>query len=42
MLRQAFKTELVIRRKDLLAMFMDSLEDQFENADFTEEAEEEG
>lgn len=41
-LRQAFKTELVIRRKDLMAMFMDSLEDQFEDADFTEEAEEEG
>jgi len=41
-LRQAFKTELVIKRKDLLAMFMDSLEDQFNEADFTEEAEEEG
>ena len=41
-LRQAFKTELVIKRKDLLAMFMDSLEDQFNEADFSEEAEEEG
>ncbi|MGN1381681.1 MAG: Wadjet anti-phage system protein JetA family protein [Eubacterium sp.] len=42
MLRQAFKTELVIRRKDLTAMLMDSLEDLFDEADFTEEAEEEG
>ena len=37
-LRQAFKTELVIRREDLIAMLMDSLEEDFENADFSEEA----
>ncbi len=37
-LRQAFKTELVIRREDLIVMLMDSLEEDFANADFSEEA----
>ena len=41
LLRQAFKTELVIRREELIAMLMDSLEEDFENADFSEEAAEE-
>ena len=41
-LRQAFKSELVIRREDLLAMLMDSLDADIEEADFTEEAAEEG
>lgn len=40
-LRQAFKTELVIRREDLIVMLMDSLEEAFETADFSEEAAEE-
>ena len=40
-LRQAFKTELVIRREDLVVMLMDSLEEDFANADFSEEAAEE-
>ena len=40
-LRQAFKTELVIRREDLIVMLMDSLEEDFVNADFSEEAAEE-
>ena len=41
-LRQAFKTELVIRREDLVVMLMDSLEEEFAGADFSEEAAEEG
>lgn len=41
-LRQAFKTELVIRREDLAAMLMNSLEDEMTDADFSEEAREEG
>lgn len=41
-LRQAFKTELVIRREDLTAMLMDSLEPSMLQADFSEEAEEIG
>ncbi len=41
-LRQAFKTELVIRRDDLAAMLMNSLEDEMTDADFSEEAREEG
>lgn len=40
-LRQTFKTELVIRREDLVGMLIDSLEEDFENADFSEEAGEE-
>ena len=36
-LRQAFKTELVIRREDLVSMLVDSLETGMLNADFTEE-----
>lgn len=40
-LRQAFKTELVIRKDDLIVTLMDSLEEDFANADFSEEAEEE-
>lgn len=40
--RQAFKSELVIRREDLAAMLMDTLDIAMENADFTEEALEEG
>ena len=39
-LRQAFKTELVIRREDLASMLMDALEEDFARADFSEEAEE--
>ncbi len=38
-LRQAFRTELVIRREELTAMIIDSLEDDILNADFSEEAE---
>ena len=38
--RQAFKTELVIRREDLIAMLLDSLESSILQADFTEETEE--
>lgn len=41
-LRQAFKTELVIRREDLTAMLMGSLETSILKADFSEEAEEMG
>ena len=41
-LRQAFKTELIIRRQDLTAMLMDSLETGMLQADFSEEAEELG
>lgn len=41
-LRQAFKTELVIRREDLVAMLVDSLETGMLNADFSEEEEEMG
>ncbi|MEF9940435.1 MAG: DUF5716 family protein [Clostridium sp.] len=39
-LRQAFKTELVIRRTDLAAMLIDTLETGMLQADFTEEEEE--
>ena len=41
-LRQAFKTELVIRRDELTAMLMDALEADILEANFSEEAEEEG
>ncbi len=41
-LRQAFRTELVIRREELTAMIMDSLEADIINADFSEEASEIG
>ena len=41
-LRQAFKTELVIRREDLTAMLMGALETSILQADFSEEAEEMG
>ena len=41
-LRQAFKTELVIRRDELTAMLMDALEADILEADFSEEAAEEG
>lgn len=41
-LRQAFKTELVIRREDLTAMMISSLEGGILQADFTEEAQELG
>ncbi|MEE0955530.1 MAG: DUF5716 family protein [Eubacterium sp.] len=41
-LRDAFRSELQIRKDDLLAMFMDSLESAMMDADFSEEAEEEG
>ena len=40
-LRQAFKTELVIRREDLSAMLMGALEDEMSDADFSEEEQEE-
>ena len=40
-LRQAFKTELVIRRSDLAAMLMGALEDEISDADFSEEEQEE-
>lgn len=39
-LRQAFKSELVIRRTDLVAMLVDALEMTMLQADFSEEAEE--
>lgn len=38
-LRKAFKIELVIRRTDLIAMLIDSLETSIRQADFTEEGE---
>lgn len=41
-LRAAFKSELVIKREELAAMLMDSLESQIEEADFTEEEAEDG
>ena len=41
-LRQAFKTELVIRREELTAMLVNSLETSILQADFTEEEEEMG
>lgn len=41
-LRQAFKTELVIKREDLTAMLIDSLEAGILEADFSEEAQEMG
>lgn len=41
-LRQAFKTELVIRREELTAMLVNSLEGSMMEADFSEEAEEMG
>ena len=37
-LRTAFKTELLIRRPELFSMMLDSLEDSFLSADFSEEA----
>ena len=40
-LREAFRTELQIRKEDLLAMLADALENHMMEADFTEEAEEE-
>lgn len=42
MLRQAFETELVIRREELTAMLAGSLEANILQADFSEEAEEMG
>lgn len=39
-LRQAFQTELIIRRSDLVAMLVDSLESGILQADFSEEEEE--
>lgn len=39
-LRQAFKTDLTIRRSDLAAMMMDAMESSMLQADFSEEAEE--
>ncbi len=39
--RDAFTTELVIKRSDLVAMLIDSLEDSLIEADFSEELEEE-
>ena len=42
MLRQAFETELVIRREELTAMLAGSLETNILQADFSEEAEEMG
>ena len=41
-LRQAFETELVIRREELTAMLAGSLEANILQADFSEEAEEMG
>ena len=41
-LRQAFETELVIRREELTAMLAGSLETNILQADFSEEAEEMG
>ena len=41
-LRQAFKTELVIRREELTAMLVNSLESSMMQADFSEEAQEMG
>ncbi len=41
-LRQAFKTELVIRREELTAMLINSLESSILEADLSEEAEEMG
>ena len=41
-LRQAFKTELVIRREELTAMLVGSLESSILQADFSEEEEEMG
>lgn len=41
-LREAFRTELVIRREDLTSMLIDSMEDAISEADFSEEAIEDG
>ena len=41
-LRQAFKTELVIRREELTAMLINTLESSILEADLSEEAEEMG
>lgn len=41
-IRQAFKTELVIQQEDLAAMLMDALEGQMQDADFSDELTEEG
>lgn len=41
-LRQAFKTELMIKREELTAMLIDSLESSILEADFSEEAQEMG
>ena len=41
-LRQAFKTELVIKREDLISMLVNSLENNIIQADFSEEAQEMG
>ena len=41
-LRQAFKTELVIRREELTAMLVNSLESSILQADFSEEVQEMG
>ena len=41
-LRQAFRTELTIRSEDLVAMLMDSLDADIQEADFSDEMAEEG
>ena len=41
-LRQAFKTELIIRRTDFIAMLIDTLENRILLADFSEESAELG
>ena len=41
-LRQAFKTELVISRDELTAMLVNSMESSMMQADFSEEAQEMG
>ncbi|MGN0204087.1 MAG: Wadjet anti-phage system protein JetA family protein [Coprococcus sp.] len=42
MLRQAFKTELVISRDELTAMLVNSMESNMTQVDFSEEAQEMG
>ena len=37
-LRQAFKTELIIRREELVGMLIDALEEEIADADFSDEA----
>ena len=40
-LRQAFKTELIIRREELVGMLIDALEEEIASADFSEEIDQE-